>query len=420
MKIGEFAGKYHINPSTVRYYVDKALIAPRRENGQYVFDRHCMEQMDMVLYYKKLGFSLEETGLMEYYENASSLGDKKAAKKIVELLKQKQHETRSRLEELNEISKALTGEIDKYKALSSSVSHDTKEFHMPLDILNILMCPKCRGNLSLKNAIISGTGNIVESDVGCKCGYSARISDGILISEGCTDVSPFKIFENIDSVSAITDDFSAEYSGLMERAYLYMYQQILSHGNSLGYIMTGPFSYNFIFKYMNNLPDEPIYIIVDVSTRKIEKIQRYFSGCSKKLIYIAGQMESIPLKDKIISCYIDDFSTSNYIFTYNKNLLLILNHLIKGNGILTGQFIDYSQAPVSLNNFKTDNPDFHPELMNINRLYKNFSDAGFDITGKKQHGSPRENEKHFIRHVESENVKVLSYSAKKTSDCDPA
>ena len=59
MKIGAFAKKYGINPSAVRFYIDKALLTPKRENGQYVFDETNSEQMKKILKYKSYRFTLE-------------------------------------------------------------------------------------------------------------------------------------------------------------------------------------------------------------------------------------------------------------------------------------------------------------------------------------------------------------------------
>ena len=76
MKIGEFAQRYNMNQSAVRYYIEKALLTPVRKNGQYIFDKTCTEQMEKILFYKSLGFSLDEMGTIVCYEDASHLKDK--------------------------------------------------------------------------------------------------------------------------------------------------------------------------------------------------------------------------------------------------------------------------------------------------------------------------------------------------------
>ena len=49
MKIGDFAKKYGLNITTVRYYVERALLTPERKNNQYVFTPSCMEDMEEIL-----------------------------------------------------------------------------------------------------------------------------------------------------------------------------------------------------------------------------------------------------------------------------------------------------------------------------------------------------------------------------------
>ena len=98
--------------------------------------------------------------------------------------------------------------------------------------------------------------------------------------------TPFKAFENIDSVLAITDDFNAEYRILMEKAHLWMYQQIVGAGRDFRFALAGPFSYNFMLKHLKTLPKDTVYIIADVSVRKLEKLQKvykYFSEGDIKL-----------------------------------------------------------------------------------------------------------------------------------------
>lgn len=64
MKIGDFAAKYGLNITAVRYYVDKALLTPERKNNQYIFNKTCMEDMEKILKYKSFNFSLEEIELL--------------------------------------------------------------------------------------------------------------------------------------------------------------------------------------------------------------------------------------------------------------------------------------------------------------------------------------------------------------------
>ena len=75
MKIGDFARKYNLNITTVRYYVERSLLTPERKNNQYIFNESCMDDMDKILKYKYLRFTLEEIELLFFLEKTSKLRD---------------------------------------------------------------------------------------------------------------------------------------------------------------------------------------------------------------------------------------------------------------------------------------------------------------------------------------------------------
>ena len=64
MRIGDFAKKYGVNVTAIRYYIDSALLTPQRRNNQYAFDENCCRDMEKILDYKACGFTLEEIELL--------------------------------------------------------------------------------------------------------------------------------------------------------------------------------------------------------------------------------------------------------------------------------------------------------------------------------------------------------------------
>jgi len=121
----------------------------------------------------------------------------------------------------------------------------------------------------------------------------------------------------------------------------------------------------------------------------------------------------MPIMKCCIDLYIDDFSSSNYIFTYSANLFKYIAPLIKTGGVLTGQFVDYSMAPRSLENFKKDHENFASDLMRLNKIHDNFGKEDLKIIEEYNCGSTRGNIKDFTRNVIGEQVTVMAYFAKK-------
>ena len=103
----------------------------------------------------------------------------------------------------------------------------------------------------------------------------------------------------------------------------------------------------------------------------------------------------------------------NYSVTYNKNLFEIIAPFLKDRGKLVGQFIDYSKAPKSLRNIKTDHPEFEPELLTLKKIYASMADAGLKILERTNLGSPEGKEKDFKRQVGDEKIALVTYIAEK-------
>lgn len=283
---------------------------------------------------------------------------------------------------------------------------------VPLEAVDLLCCPKCTGEVALKEAEIDGNG-ISQGRITCSCGYQAEISGGMIICQGHTEETPFKVFENIDTVLAITDDFSPSYRKLIDKGHLWMYQKITAPEAGWDVIMTGPFSYNFLLKNLKSLPEKAVYIVTDVSIKKIEKMQKYFSDTDRKIVFIAGCVHHIPIKKSCVDLYIDDFSGNNYTFTYNENLFSPVSTHMKEGAKVVGLFVDYSMAPRSLENFKKDHEGFSPEAMKITRTYENFTSGKIRISDQINFGSPQGNKKDFVRQVGKEKISLIAYCGEK-------
>ena len=411
MKIGAFAKKHEINPSAVRFYIDKALLTPKRENGQYVFDETNSEQMKKILKYKSYRFTLEEIELLFYFENHSNLKDGRIIDEIINILKQKKDLVEQEIVSLTDVTKNIDEEINYFNGFKER-SAQTRSTYVPLAAIRILRCPQCGEFLHLENAAVEAEG-IREASVNCQCGYSARIEDGILRCPESTDESPFKLYENVDSVLAMASDVSPAFRGLMEKGHLRMYQQILHNCKACRYVLAGPLTYNFILGYLNFMSDETTVVVVDLSLNKLKRMKEYLSDSGRNILFIAGDINKAPLRKGIMDLFIDDFSFCNYSVTYNKNLFEIIAPFLKDRGKLVGQFIDYSKAPKSLRNIKTDHPEFEPELLTLKKIYASMADAGLKILERTNLGSPEGKEKDFKRQVGDEKIALVTYIAEK-------
>ena len=412
MKIGEFAQRYNMNQSAVRYYIEKALLTPVRKNGQYIFDKTCTEQMEKILFYKSLGFSLDEMGTIVCYEDASHLKDKTVLLRLLDLMQKKKQDVQRVIVAQERISERLETEIGKYEELLQNWEQGSDLPGMPLQALEILRCPKCVKSIELRNALISGAG-IQTAKIRCECGYQAAIEDGVFIGEGSTKASPVKTSENIDSVSAITEDFSLEYANLVNKGHLWLYQKFSQQMENLRYVMAGPFTYNFMLKYLKKLPKDVIYILMDVSIDKVRKLQQCFSELDYQIVYIAAGSDMIPLREQSVDYYIDDFSTINHMLSYGKDLMKSVGPLISKHGRIICILNDYREAGGSLENMKKEYNTFEPEEIQLKKLYQNLMRSGVQVSERDSLGISGGSEKAFRQQAENETVSLIAYMAEK-------
>ncbi|EIT87365.1 MarR family transcriptional regulator [Fictibacillus macauensis ZFHKF-1] len=72
MQIKDFAKKYKIQADTIRFYEKEHLLKPkRRENGYREYDEECEKQLQLIIVFKQLGFSIKEIQQLLFLRNTS-------------------------------------------------------------------------------------------------------------------------------------------------------------------------------------------------------------------------------------------------------------------------------------------------------------------------------------------------------------
>lgn len=409
MKIGAFAKKFNLNTSAVRFYINNGLLVPDKTSGQYEFGKECVSDMENILKYKKYQFSLEEIQLLFFMEKASRLQDEIVLEICANILKNKRKQLLIERDNLTDFIKELEKEIEN---LPISVSNKISEMGVPFSFIPYLYCPYCQEPLKLDSASLS-KGSIQKGFLLCDCGYQSTITEGMILCKDFVEETPFKAFENVDSVIAMRDQYSTNYRMLIKKAYVWMYNQIASRLNEAKHIMTGPFTLNFLLEYIEKLGKDKTYIVFDPSLKRISKIKKYLSSWNYNIIYIVGKPGELPIKRGTVDIYIDDYSTVNSLFTYNTFSTEHIAPLLKHYGEVVGIFSTYQYAPKSINNFKKDHPDFTPEKMTLGGLKYKWSLEDIHLIDEKSIGITTAGEKHFSQNEMGERIEVHGYLAKK-------
>jgi hypothetical protein len=212
---------------------------------------------------------------------------------------------------------------------------------------------------------------------------------------------------------AMKDQFSPLYRKLIANTYLWMFNRISSQINANRIIMTGPFPFNFMLEYTDNLGRENTYIIFDPSLKRISKMKKYLTSWNYNIVYIVGKPDQIPLKKSSVDLFVDDYSTVNSLFTYGTFSTEHIAPLLKNTGEAVGIFTTYQHAPKSLSNFKKDHPDFLPEKMTLGGLKYQWSLYDVKMIEDKAIGSTTPGELHYPQNAMGEIIEVHGYHAKK-------
>ena len=68
MKISKFAEVNNVSVDTIRHYMDLGLVIPEKKEVT-IFDEYCQKDIELILEYKWIGFSLNEIKELFLYKN---------------------------------------------------------------------------------------------------------------------------------------------------------------------------------------------------------------------------------------------------------------------------------------------------------------------------------------------------------------
>ncbi len=123
--IAELAAHFEITTRAIRFYEDKGLITPERENGSRVFSTDDRDRLARILRAKRLGFSLEDIRTVqevadgEVTDREELLARKQNFEKVIKSLRRRRRDA----DILSKQMQALCAAINDYaeKAPKSSV-----------------------------------------------------------------------------------------------------------------------------------------------------------------------------------------------------------------------------------------------------------------------------------------------------------
>ncbi|MGG0761703.1 methyltransferase domain-containing protein [Bacillus paramycoides] len=338
MKIGKFGKANNLSIDTIRHYMDLGLIIPEKKGGHYFFDEYCQKDVELILEYKWLGFSLNEIKELFLYKNlAKSMNYEKDTfyQSLFKLKYEKIEQEINRLEERKDKLKEMLNNLSKINKVSNSI------IGVDLRVLNVLKCFKCSGNLILQDGIINSN-QITGGKLTCNCGEEYVITSGVLTAGKSFKTSDRDSFE--DSISNYIHETDTAYLENIHREGEWAKKKLmqldlndkilLDIGSGLGF---------FVRNIYDELPEDCLYIAVDRDLNKLLFLKDVLERRKPKrnILFICADFLNIPIQNHSVDIVIDQSGTSNYSFENENFLLYELNTLFKPDCYMLSSFISF-------------------------------------------------------------------------------
>ena len=344
MKISKFADVNNISIDTIRHYIDLGLIIPEKKGSHYFFDEYCQKDIELILEYKWLGFSLNEIKELFLYKNLGKSIDYEKDIFYQSLFK-------SKYEKIEQEIKTLEERKDKLKEALNNLSLATEMSNsilgIDLKVLNLFKCFKCNGNLILEDGIINKN-QIVEGKLICNCNEEYAINSGIL-----TVGKLFKAYEMTsleDSIPDYIHETDTIFLENIQRGGEWAKRKLiqLDLNNKILLDLGSGFGF-FLRNIYEELPEDCLYIAVDRDLNKLLFLKDVIERTNPKrnILFICADFLNIPIQNYSADIVIDQSGTSNYSFEHEEFLLHKLNPLFKPDCYVLSSFILFNKFSIN-------------------------------------------------------------------------
>lgn len=175
MRISQFAKKFKTKITTIRYYTDKNLLFPKLKGSYYDYDASCEKDMEYIIKYKQMGFSINEIIKIITYKRFSKTLNTIEIELINNILEDKKSELKNQIKELKSKIEYIDTFIDELE-----IQTKKELYGFPFNCLNLLVCPHCGKQLTLYDCNVTSNG-IVNGKCKClTCIYECTIENGIV------------------------------------------------------------------------------------------------------------------------------------------------------------------------------------------------------------------------------------------------
>lgn len=396
MKIGRFAKYNNLSIDSIRHYMNLGLIIPQKQGGQYEFDERCKKDLDDILTFKGMGFTLNEIKSIFFFKRLGKLTSYQENEYYRDFFINKHNKITAQIEELKGIRAKLE---DRIKEMESKKSYKRLKLGIDIKALTLFRCPKCGSDMVLSDGLISSN-QVMNGKLECSCGEKYMIDDGILLVKQNTEDGEFNydIAEYIVSTDPeYLDNVCNNMEWIYKRLSFNQFKEkiLIELGSGLGF---------FLRLIYGDLPDDCIYIAIDHDLRIHRALKEMLerSGIRKNIIFICSDFLEIPICNASVDVVLDLSGTSNYSFEHSEFLLKLVDRYVKRSAVLIGSYILFK-------NFSSKSKISAAYRKNfvVNNVKEEIKSLGYKVTDERisefvEHGGKYED--YF-----KENEKVFTY-----------
>lgn len=349
MKIGQFAKKFQVSTATVRYYIELGLIIPIKEGAQFKFDQKNIEDMEFILMLKSFNFNLKDIMPALSIKRLTKFKDPKANEIYKAMLNEKKNDLNNQISDLNNAINQINKQINLVGDLI--IEDCNKVSGVPVKMLGYFACPHCGNTLTLNNTTISN-GCIISGIMQCPCNYSAKILDGILFADEGENI-------NVPDYSdgGLVKDLSFDLINVQIKSYRWMIKNLSTRDlNEKLFITTDRFAGGFFTENSALLPKNNIYIFVYNSIAALKHLKKRIDAMNLGLdiLYILSDTFELPIKENSVDFFIDDLSTSNFLFFHDFYPIEKLYKYLSDRAYIIGSLFLYNKSVRTIKNIIAD------------------------------------------------------------------
>lgn len=343
-RIGKFAVSNEISIDTIRYYIQLGLIHPIRKGRYFYFGKEQQEQLDYVIRYKALRFSLDEIKILMYTSKLRILETEVKSNYIENILIDKMDKLQQEKIELEDIISKLKDEIDDSSQFTN-LYENVKG--IAFGQLEKLSCPTCQDCLSIEEGILKNN-SVYFGKITCSCGVEMAIEEGILLTSGILE-SEMNQENGKDSIKSLIESTSETFIQQMlyfveEITRYVLYQDISSKTILCMKTGAGTLALNILSKCseMGML----ILFDKDLNQLKIAKktIDKHFPY--KNVLYISGSFNMLPIVKESVDLAIDFAATFDAAFGKSENLYQYLIPYMNSTSMIVGLYLYFKNNQI--------------------------------------------------------------------------